>query len=198
MLGRLHKWLGALLLLPLLGWCITGAIFLTKPGYGDAYAALQPKFYPLEATALAPVKEQWLEVRLARSVLGSHLFARNDSGWRQYDPQSLALRPEPAEADIVRLLQDATSVNKARYGQEVRANSHGYVTDTGVLLRLDWNTMTLEQHGTDRAIIDQLYNVHYLRWTGYRTLDNVLGILGLSCLVLTSVLGARLLLRRPQ
>ena len=63
------------------------------------------------------------------------MFARDDSGWRQYDPQSLALRPEPAEADIVRLLQDATSVNKARYGQEVRASSDGYVTDTGVLLR---------------------------------------------------------------
>ena len=36
----LHKIIGVVLLLPLLGWAATGAIFFIKPGYAGAYEQL--------------------------------------------------------------------------------------------------------------------------------------------------------------
>jgi hypothetical protein len=196
MTARIHKWLGALLLLPLLGWSLTGAIFLIKPGYGDAYTPLTPRYYSLQGWQMAQVGPAWEEFRLARTVLGLHLLARDTEGWRQYDPVSLTLRPLPAPEDVIRLLEDAITVDPDRYGSQVIYEGGDYLSETGVRLSLDWHTLALQQFGRDRALIDTLYNVHYLRWTGNRNVDNVLGTLSLFCLALTSLLGAQLLLRK--
>ena len=184
-----------MLLLPLIGWCVTGAIFLIKPGYGDAYTQLEARFYPLGEHLVPQPLENWQQMRLARTNLGLHLFALNQNGWHQYDPQTLLPRSEPATAELLTLLADAIRVNPARYGKAVTFENGAYVTATGVVLSLDWNTLSLQQRGSDRALIDGLYNVHYLRWTGVRALDNVLGVLALLTLVCTSLLGARLLFK---
>ena len=197
MTRRIHKWLGALLLLPLIGWSITGVLFLVKPGYGEAYTRLDPRFYPMVAETTAPVPGDWLEVRTFHTILGQHLLARNLQGWRQYDPRTQKLRPEPTADEVLQLLQDAISVDPQRYGGMIEKVAGRYITETGVELSLDWHSMDLQQYGRDRAIIDTLYNVHYLRWTGIRAVDNVLGIVGLLCLIATALLGARLVLSRP-
>jgi len=45
---RLHKIIGLVLILPMLGWTFTGLIFFIKPGYKGAYEQLALKTYPLE------------------------------------------------------------------------------------------------------------------------------------------------------
>ena len=196
MIGRLHKWLGVVLILPLLGWCLTGAIFLFQPGYGDAYTKLEPMFYPVQRVAMLPAAETWLEIRQVQTVLGSHLMAKTEGGWHQYDTDTLALRAPPLSAEVESLLEDAIRVDTERYGRSVSKTASGYVTETGVTLSFQWNTLSIEQHGKDRTLIDTLYAVHYLRWTGNRALDNVVAVFGLCCLLLTTLLGIKLLFSR--
>jgi hypothetical protein len=206
MIGRLHKWLGALLMLPLLGWCVTGAIFLIKPGYGDAYTPLEPRLYPLSGMGvpgigvpgmgLPALPSDAFDVRLVHTILGRHLLLKTAHGWKQYDPQSLVERQAPPAVDMIRLLEDAITVNPGRYGKIVEKRNGEYITETGVKLTPDWNTLTLAQRGRDRALIDNLYNVHYLRWTNIQAVDNMLGISGLLCLTFSTLLGGRLLFTR--
>ncbi|MEP5321609.1 PepSY domain-containing protein [Marinobacter alexandrii] len=196
MTGKLHKWLGVLLLLPLIGWCITGAIFLFQPGYGDAYTKLEPRYYPLADLPIVSVHDEWLEVRQMKTILGRHLLAKTDQGWHQYQADTMTIKARPAPAVIERLLEDAISIDSDRYGTNVTNDGNEYVTGTGVRLSIDWNTLNIEQYGNDRALIDTLYNVHYLRWTGNRVADNIIAVLGLCGLVLTTVLGATLFFRQ--
>ena len=53
-LRKLHRLVGIVMLLPFVGWAITGAIFFIKPGYGGAYEALAIKTYPIETTVTLP------------------------------------------------------------------------------------------------------------------------------------------------
>lgn len=188
-----HRLVGLVLLLPFLGWAATGIVFFVKPGYGGAYEALNVKTYPLENTAVA-ASPDWLEVRLLRSVLGEHLLARTDSGWQHLQPQTGLPFPLPAKDALRRLLEDAFTANPARYGRIVRVDTDTVQTDTGVEVRLDWNRLALQQRGSDTALIDALYRVHYLQWTGIALVDQVLGLLGLGLLILMTLLGARLAL----
>jgi hypothetical protein len=55
--------------------------------------------------------------------------------------------------------------------------------------------LSLSQRGRDTDRIDWFYKVHYLQWTGIAAIDDVLGLTGLSLIVVLSVLGGRLLLR---
>jgi len=196
MTGKLHKWLGVILLLPLLGWCATGAIFLFQPGYGDAYKKLTPRYYSLPALSIPPGRNEWLEVRQVQTVLGTHLLAKTKDGWQQYNADTMAKRGLPASADIKKLLEDAIGVDQKRYGESVAKSADGYVTASGVRLSFDWDSLSIEQYGKDRALIDALYDIHYLRWTGNRAVDNVIAVLGLCCLVLTTVLGVTLMFSR--
>jgi hypothetical protein len=72
----------------------------------------------------------------------------------------------------------------------------GFETDTGVQIQLDWASLSLSQQGKDTELINNLYKAHYLQWTGQKTLDQVLGVIGLILLMLTTVVGIRLLIRR--
>jgi hypothetical protein len=69
-------------------------------------------------------------------------------------------------------------------------------TDTGVEVTLDWNRLSLQQHGADTDRIDRLYKIHYLQWTGQKSVDKILGLAGLTLLVVLSILGAQLAFRR--
>ena len=113
---RLHRLAGLVLLLPMLGWAATGAIFFLKPGYDDAYSSLAVKTYPLGAPLAVTAPADWLEVRYLRTVLGPHLLARTPTGWRQFDPVTLAPRPAPGEPDVRALLTEAIAANPSRYG----------------------------------------------------------------------------------
>jgi hypothetical protein len=191
----LHRILGVVLLLPCLGWAITGAVFFVKPGYAGAYEPLAIRTYPLDDNLVLRA-QPWREARLLKTILGSHLLVRTDAGWRNLDPATSKITPVPPPEKLRLLFEDAFLANPDRYGHvatQVDAIAH---TTTGVTVTLDWSRLALQQRGRDTDRIDALYRVHYLQWTGVGAIDKLLGLLGLVLLVSLSVLGARLALRR--
>lgn len=192
----LHRVIGVVMLLPLVGWAVTGAIFSLKPGYAGAYEFLQVKTYPLEANIALQTDPSWLEARYARTILGEHLLARTARGWVHLDPRSLQPMPEPSADDIGALVADAVSANPARYGRVASIQGYSITTTTGVRIELDWGGLALTQSGKDTARIDALYKIHYLQWTGIAGVDKVLGALGILLVLTLSVLGARLFFTR--
>ena len=191
----LHRVIGIILLLPFVGWATTGLLFFIKPGYTGAYEVLAPKLYPIKNQLLISEDPNWLEVRYLRTILGDHLLVRTESGWMNLNPDDK--RPRLATGDETRrLVQDALSVNPNRYGQIVAVNGDTITTDTGVVVTIDWNRMTLQQTGTDTKWIDLLYRIHYLQWTGVKSIDRIVGFTGITLVLVLTGLGASLAFRR--
>jgi hypothetical protein len=188
----LHRIVGLVMLLPLIGWAVTGAIFFLKPGYGGAYESLPVKTYPLANRIALQTDPAWLEIRVVKTILGEHLLARTSAGWQQLDPHSLQPKPAPSEDELRALLADAFAINPARYGQIATVEGNTITTDTGILVTLDWNRLALSQRGKDTDRIDFFYRIHYLQWTGLAALDKALGALGIALVLILSLLGARL------
>ena len=65
-------------------------------------------------------------------------------------------------------------------------------------LTLDWDTLRLQQVGSDTHWIDRSYRWHYLQWSGVAWIDRILGVVGLVGLIVLTVLGLRLLLKQPH
>lgn len=192
----LHRVIGLVMLLPFLGWAVTGAIFFIKPGYGGAYESLAVKTYPLDTSLAVDGNALWREARFVKTVLGEHLLVRTVKGsWRHLDPRSLDERPVPAEADLRTLISDAFVANPARYGRIVSMAGSVATTDTGVRVTLDWNRLSLSQRGPDTDRIDTLYKVHYLQWTSVAAVDKILGGVGLMLILVLSGLGVWLFFR---
>jgi hypothetical protein len=192
----LHRVIGLVMLLPLTGWAITGAMFFFKPGYADAYEPLKLKTYPLEPKFELHGNSSWLEVRLVKTILGEHLLARTSNGWLHLDPRSFEPKPEPSTDEVRALVTDAVSANPARYGRISGVEGNTITTDTGVRIELDWTRLAFTQRGKDTDRIDLLYKIHYLQWTGVNRLDKVLGALGIILVLVLSGLGARLFFSR--
>ena len=188
----LHRLIGLVMLLPFIGWALTGAFFFLKPGYGGAYEMLPVKTYPIESNISLQPDPSCTEIRLIKTILGEHLLARTAKGWMNLDPQTRAPKPEPSADDLEALLLDAFSSNPGRYGKVVSISGNRATTDTGVRVQLDWNRLALTQTGKDTDRIDALYKVHYLQWTGIASVDKVLGALGILLVLALSLLGARL------
>jgi hypothetical protein len=192
----LHRIIGLLMLLPFIGWAITGAIFFLKPGYAGAYDTLQVKTYAFESNKPIQTDSSWLEVRLLKTILGEHLLVRTTDGWQHLESQNLKPKAAPNEAEMRALFNDAFSSNPARYGQIVTVEGNKIRTDTGVQAKLNWESMSLTQRGKDTDRIDFFYRIHYLQWTGIESLDKVLGGLGITFILVLSVLGAILFFRK--
>ena len=196
MVRKLHRLAGLVMLLPLVAWAATGVVFFTKPGYGAAYDALPIRTYPLDSPIALRPDPAWREIRHVRTILGLHLLARTDKGWVHLDPITRQPAAAPRDEDVRRLIADAFTVNPSRYGQIVSLDDSIATTDTGAVITFDWNRLTLQQRGRDTDRIDRLYKIHYLQWTGQKTVDKVLGLAGLVLLVVLTILGARLAFRR--
>jgi hypothetical protein len=138
----------------------------------------------------------WLELRSLRTVLGDHLLVRTKSGWIQLDPINKQQRNLPSEEDLRNLLKDAFTVNPQRYGAISTVNGTTVTTNTGVEVTLDWNRMSLQQKGRDTDRIDRLYRIHYLQWTGVKSIDRVLGFVGIVLVLVLTSLGGWLVLKR--
>lgn len=189
---RLHRVIGLVLLLPFLGWAVTGFVFFVKPGYAGAYAMLAPKKYPLDERLTVSPDRAWLEYRVSRTILGDHLLARSTEGWAHLDPTTKRLRPAPTEDEFRRLLADALAADPTRYGAVASVSGSKARTDTGVAVTLDWDTLTLSQRGPDTDRIDLLYRIHYLQWTGIKPVDRIVGGLGLALVLVLAFLGLHL------
>lgn len=192
---RMHRWTGIVLLTPLIAWCLTGLVFLIQPGYGAAYESLPVKTYPLTEPLTITPQEDWLEYKVLRTVLGTHLLVRSESGWRNLNATTL-VPFEGGAQQRRRLISDAIRSNADRYGDLLELGTEPYRTSTGTEISVQWDTLSLRQYGLDTRWIDRLYRVHYLQWTGVRAVDKVLGVLGLLLLIVISVTGLRLLLNR--
>jgi len=191
----IHRVIGIILLLPFVGWATTGLVFFIKPGYTGAYEVLTPKLYPIKNQLLISEDPNWLEVRYLRTILGDHLLVRTESGWMNLNPDDKRARLATGD-ETRRLVQDALSVNPNRYGQIVAVNGDTITTDTGVVVTIDWNRMTLQQTGTDTKWIDLLYRIHYLQWTGVKSIDRIVGFTGITLVLVLTGLGASLAFRR--
>ncbi|HEY6245911.1 MAG TPA: hypothetical protein VIX17_18310 [Pyrinomonadaceae bacterium] len=191
-----HRVIGIILLIPFVGWAITGLVFFLKPGYTGAYEALTPKVYPINNQVLISENPNWLEVRYLRTILGDHLLVRTESGWMNLNPSDKRPRSAATDDETRRFVQDAFSMNPGRYGQIVTVNGNTVTTDTGVVVTIDWNRMSLQQTGKDTKWIDSLYRIHYLQWTGIKTVDRVVGLTGITLVLVLTGLGASLAFRR--
>ena len=191
-----HRVIGIILLLPFLGWALTGLVFFIKPGYEGAYEVLSPKTYPLDRGVTINPDPAWLEFRYLRTVLGDHLLVRTEKGWAHLNPADGRPRGKPTGDEIATLLKDAFTANPRRYGSVSRTAGDTVSTDTGVEVTLDWDRLSLQQRGTDTDRIDLLYKIHYLQWTGVTVIDRAVGIIGLALVMALTVLGARLAIRR--
>lgn len=192
---RLHKIIGIVLLLPFLGWAITGLIFFMKPGYEGAYEVLSPRTYPLDGAISINPDPSWLEFRYFRTVLGDHLIARTNKGWLHLNPKDRQPRSAPTEEEIKQLLADAFSANPQRYGEIFSISGDTVRTDTGIEISIDWNRLSLQQRGKDTDRIDLLYRIHYLQWTGAKRIDKVVGLMGIALVITLTILGARLAIK---
>jgi hypothetical protein len=192
----LHRLIGVILLLPFFAWAVTGFIFFLKPGYTGAYEILSLKTYPLDHAVSINPKSEWLEYRYFRTILGDHLLARTGNGWQHLNPTNGLPRVRPTQSEIELLLKDAFTANPLRYGDISSVSDNSAKTNTGVEVTIDWANLSLNQRGKDTDRIDLLYRVHYLQWTGVKSLDKVLGLLGLTLVMMLSVLGAALAFRR--
>ncbi len=193
---KLHKIIALILVLPMLAWTITGLIFFIKPGYQGAYEQLSIKTYPLSSALAVYPKQEWQEVRLIHSILGEHLLVKLHNKTVHLDPVSLAVKAIPSEQELKTLLRDAFSNNTERYGDILSVNGLAVKTTTNVAVTLDWNTLRLSQSGQDTQLINQLYKIHYLQWSGHKAVDQFLGIFGLILLISLTLLGVRLYVKQ--
>ncbi len=185
----IHRKVGIVMMIPLLLWAVTGLVFLTKPGYDDAYIQLQPKLYNIEREIRLPDNKHWNQVKLFRTILGYHLLVSENGQWVHLDPITFNERSYPTEYEIRALINDAILTNKERFGDVIAIDRDIVTTDTDVRITLDWNTLSLQQSGRDTRLINTLYKIHYLQWLGPPTLDKILGAVGIFGLMLLTVFG---------
>lgn len=193
---RVHRIIGIVLIIPFFSWALTGLVFFIKPGYEGAYAVLAPRTYPLSTQLQLTPGPDWLETKYLRTILGDHLLVRTRSGWSNLDPANNQPRNLPSQDDVRKLIEDAFTANPSRYGQIASVNGNTVVTTTGVEVTLYWNTMSLQQKGRDTDRIDLLYRIHYLQWTGVKSIDRLVGMVGIALVMVLTSLGVWLALRR--
>ena len=193
---KLHKLIGLILVLPMLGWTFTGLVFFIKPGYQGAYEQLSVKTYPLSGPITIIPQDNWQEVRVVKTVLGEHLIVKANNKSQHLDPTTLLAMPEPTTLQLETLINDAFTDNQARYGDIISTDGLTAKTNTGVEVVLNWSSLRLSQQGQDTQLINLLYQVHYLQWTPFKELNQVVGIFGLILLISLTVLGVRIYLKQ--
>ncbi len=193
---KLHKLIGLILVLPMLGWTFTGLVFFIKPGYQGAYEQLSVKTYPLSQPITIIPQDNWQEVRVVKTVLGEHLIVKANNKSQHLDPTTLLAMPEPTTLQLETLINDAFTDNQARYGDIISTDGLTAKTNTGVEVVLNWSSLRLSQQGQDTQLINLLYQVHYLQWTPFKELNQVVGIFGLILLISLTVLGVRIYLKQ--
>lgn len=192
---RIHRYIGLALLFPMIGWALTGVVFLVKPGYDRAYEIITIKTYPLEQTLNIAANESWEEVKVIKSVLGHHLLVTAEGKTHHLDFNTLKQRPTPSMIEVTRLVEDAIADKRDRYGSVQAVDGTTAYTTTGIEVTLDWDELKLNQIGADRHFIDGLYKVHYLQWTPWQLANEVLAIVGLLLLITLTLIGLRIYLK---
>jgi len=189
---RIHRIIGLLLILPVIGWTITGVIFFIKPGYQAAYDQLAVKTYPLEKSFVIPESKEWKEVRLLKTILGYHLLVKTDNGFEHLDPITFQSKEIPVALALNSLFNDSFLNKSERYGHVISSDNFNVITSKGIEVSLNWERLTLRQKGEDTKLINTLYKIHYLQWTPFKGINQYMGIIGLILLMTLTIFGLKM------
>ena len=183
---RIHRILGAVLVLPLLLWTGTGLLFLVKPGWSGAYEMLSAfRDEPLAPQDLVPLAAidgaHPSRAELGTTVLGPVYRMREADGTERLVDARSGATISPLDQELcAQVAADAASRAQAssRYGTISSTRVDGdavWVTFTGgAAVRVGRSSLSVSQSGSDTALIDALYRVHYLQWTGIAGIDRTL------------------------
>ncbi|MCR8921481.1 PepSY domain-containing protein [Dasania sp. GY-MA-18] len=196
MFKKYHRLIGLIMLIPLCLWAATGIFFSIKPGYQEAYQKLFVKTYPLATSLNLVTQPEWQEVRQLKTILGEHLLVKTNNTWQQLHPHNYQTRPIAQPEQIRLLIADAIRSDPKRYGNIASINGDQASTSTGVSISLDWGSLALKQRGQDTELIASLYKLHYLQWTNSEILNRFFEIIGLSLLVILTLLGGWMSVRK--
>lgn len=205
--SRVHRYLALVLVVPLIVWSVTGLLFHLKPGWSRAYDMLDDE-RPLENAHVVPLSTVAVDgvqrLELFGTALGPLYRISTKDGTTLVDATTGAKRSPLSEADAKTLALDAVahSREKAGYGDiartEVRDDVVRLTFSKGPIVEVGRTDARIRQHGADTARIDWLYRIHYLQWTGMKTFDKVLAIVGLLLIWLVMIPGLVLAWRRVR
>ncbi len=208
------------MVLPFIIWTVTGLLFHLKPGWPRAYEMLSVEVgdtpLPLAElasrerviAALPAVSPNVHRVELVQTSIGPlYRVAYRDKRRRMtalVDARSARLlsplAPETAAALVASAVE--RSPHRAAYGrvasQKVEANRVIVRFDGGPTVTIGRNTARLRQRGPDTDRIDWYYRVHYVRWTGYASVDRALAMVVIVGTWVLSILGVWLFVRRRR
>jgi uncharacterized iron-regulated membrane protein len=208
--SRVHRYLALVLVVPLIVWSVTGLLFHLKPGWSRAYDMLDAE-RPLETTQVTPLStvtamfpDGVQRVELFGTAIGPLYRVSTAKGSVLVDATTGAKRSPLSEADARTLASDAVahSREKAAYGEiaktEVRDDAVRFTFSKGPIVEVGREDARISQHGSDTDRINWLYRIHYLQWTGKKTVDRVLAGVGLALIWLVMIPGLVLAWRRRR
>jgi hypothetical protein len=203
---KAHRWLAIVLVSLLVVWSVTGLLFHIKPGWDRAYDQLsverRESLRIAELTGLQSLGgESISRVELFDTAIGPLYRVRTATGTQLFDAKTGRLRVLTAEEARV-LALDAVSRSSHR-------DAYGAVTDVSVavttarvtfaggpVVELGLHDARASQRGADTDRIDWLYRIHYLQFTGNRSVDRVLAVAGLALIWAVMIPGLVLFVRR--
>ncbi len=195
---RLHAWLAIVLAVPLICWSVTGLLFHLKPGWARAYEQLSvERDGRLSAAQLAPLPPTLTfdHAELFDTALGPLYRVHQGAVTTLLDAHTARVR-SPLGIDDARLLA-VDAVSRSRSAADYGAPDSATVGDdvihvafaAGRIVDVGRSDASVTQHGADTARIDALYRLHYLQWTGIKTIDRILAVAGLGLIWATVVFG---------
>lgn len=204
--AKAHRWLALLLVVLLAVWSVTGVLFHLKPGWDRAYDMLSAErggpLHPARLVAPATVGDDVTRFELIDTALGPLYRASNAGGSFLVDAATGIRRSPLSEADGRTLAVDAVSRSRHQvaYGElssvATRDDAVVLVFAGGATVEVSRSDAQMTQRGHDTDRIDWLYRIHYLQWTGNKTVDRVFAMFGLALIWAVVIPGLVLFVRR--
>ncbi|MFN0251130.1 MAG: PepSY domain-containing protein [Kofleriaceae bacterium] len=208
-IAAFHRWAAIVLVALLVVWSITGLLFHLKPGWDRAYDSLSvQRTEPVDLSSVVPVASLTSvsltssgavpsSIELFSTVLGPMYRVTTSAGSSIVDATTGRVRTFTPD-EVIRLVDDAVSRSPfaRRYGAHVGIDGNDVRYAGDQVVTFSPPTMRVSQEGRDTKRIDWLYRIHYLQWTGNKTIDKILAISGLALIWIVMIPGVVLFVRR--
>lgn len=208
--ARVHRTLAIALVVLLVVWSVTGLLFHLKPGWDRAYDQLAVERQgPLSLATIVPASTlevavsgaEIQRVSLFDTVLGPLYRVQTTTGSELVGATTGHKRSPLTVAECEALIADAVSRSPYRSAYGGPVTTHGDATTVKVDFRdatvtLGRSDARISQRGSTSDRIDWLYRIHYLQWTGNRTIDRAFAVLGLLLIWAVMIPGIMLFVRR--
>lgn len=204
--AAVHRWLAIVLVVLLAVWSVTGLLFHLKPGWDRAYDMLSVErggpMHPDKLVAPSTAGAEVTGLELIDTAIGPLYRVTTSSETRLVDATTGRTRSPLSTEDAHTLVADAIarSAHHDAYGALTNTTTNPtsviYETAGGVTIELDRGGARISQRGRDTDRIDWLYRIHYLQWTGNKTIDRAFAVAGLALIWAVIVPGLVLFVRR--